>query len=799
MTDNLSDQELQILFREHLPLKPMPTELAERLTQQVLALVATTLPATPLTEANAVQAEEAWPNHYMAANLADQEMRALFHEHLPLKPIPPELAEQLKQQVLAAVSTTLKTTSLMPATAAPATREIYSNGIIHTVQNQRPTPSIRRLINGWLKWLTQLREKFWQAPTLALAGAALMLLVIVRIFGVGVAPSIVVRPNPPGQATQTAIAWHPNASTRQARVIITGGTAIIRKQTGQIERLAAGTFANKLAPGDRLISGASTVRIEYFAGQSTTVEPGAEVELQAYAEQGATTQVTLLVHSGKTSHEVSTTLTGSDLFEVRTAAAVALMSHSKLTVEALSDTQTHIATDAGTTRVFMDNEELVVAAGQQLTATVGSEPNLLTALPISATLPTPPSTLLATNMPTDKVIVPLLPTDVVIVGPPAPGATPTMLWMTIETATPAPTSAPTQPQMAVAPQTPTLTPTESKTDTPTAINPTVTDTPSSTSVPPTYTPILVPTSIPTVTNTPVPPTYTPILAPTSIPTVTSTPVPPTYTPILVPTASATVTNTVAAPTYTPILVPTASATVTNTVAPPTRTPLPNTATATNTPVTPTRTPILVPTDTATATNTPVTPTRTPILVPTDTDTATATNSPVPPTDTATATDTPVSPTDTATATNSPEPPTVTNTPEPPTDTPTATPVPPTFTNTPEPPTDTPTATATDTLEPPTATETPEPPTDTPIPPTVTNTLEPPTATATPEPPTDTPTATDTDTPEPPTDTPVPPTDTPTATDTPEPPTYTPELSTDTPMPTATHIPEQPTDTPKPNL
>src|SRR5688572_17275114 len=80
-----------------------------------------------------------------------------------------------------------------------------------------------------------------------------------------------------------------------------------------------------------------------------------------------------------------------------------------------------------------------------------------------------------------------------------------------------------------------------------------------------------------------------------------------------------------------------------------------------------------------------TPTNTPIP-PTDTPTDTPTNTPVPPTDTPTdtPTNTPVPPTDTPTDTP-------TNTPVPPTDTPTDTP-----TNTPVPPTDTPTDTPTNT-------------------------------------------------------------------------------------------------------
>ncbi len=127
------------------------------------------------------------------------------------------------------------------------------------------------------------------------------------------------------------------------------------------------------------------------------------------------------------------------------------------------------------------------------------------------------------------------------------------------------------------------------------------------------------------------------------------------------------------------------------------------------------------TDASAPTNTPPPPTNTPTntsIPPTATDTPT--NTPVPPTPTNTATNTPTdTPTNTPTSTAGPAPTnTPTNTPLPPTNTPTDTP-----TNTPIPPTNTPTNTAL----PPTATNTP---TNTSVPPTATNTPLPPTATPT---------------------------------------------------------------------
>jgi hypothetical protein len=196
------------------------------------------------------------------------------------------------------------------------------------------------------------------------------------------------------------------------------------------------------------------------------------------------------------------------------------------------------------------------------------------------------------------------------------------------------------------------------------------------------------------------------------------------------------------------------------------------------PVPPTSTPINTATPTATktatATNTPVPPTNTPTNTPTATRTSTPTNTPVPPTHTPTNTPVPSSATPTSTSTNTPTN-TPTNTSVPtntPTNTPTATRTS-TPTNTPVPPSATPTSTSTNTPVPPTNTPTA---TNTP-----TNTLVPPSVTPT-NTPTNTPTATRTSTP---TNTPVPPTNTPTATNTP---TNTPVPPTNTSVPTNTPTP-----------
>jgi len=719
MADNLSDQELQALFHQHLPLKPMPPELAERLQQQVLAAVATTLRASPRPAPATLPAEAAPWLHFVAEEPGDEELYALFQKHLPLKPLPPELTAGLQQQVLAAVASSANS-SINPPAVSDAHIVPTPNWVDH---GQRQSLA-HALGVQWSDWMARLRHLLGGTPSLALAGAASALLAIFVFLGLSRTPwfpQSATTPMP-GGVTIT----NPDGGPRKAQVIITGGMAVIQKPSGQTETVAAGTTVHWLAAGDRLITGESTTaHIEYFAGQSTTVEPGAEVELQEYTEQGTTTRVALVVHSGKTSHEVSTPLANADLFEIRTPAAVAMASveNTKLTVEVLSDTQTHIETETGTTQVTTDQEELVMAAGQQMTATVDT-PSIIAPLPTLVSplaTPTRPAspTPTGTALPTSTRIVPtpgsLPATNTALPSRPFVNVTPSPIPATRETATPAPTV--------------------------TAINTTTV------AAVPTNTPVL-----PTMTATIAEPTYTVIL------TATNTAVLPTNTPILVATNTPTATNTA---TVTSTVAATSTAIVTNTVAPPT-----------NTPVPPTNTPIVVPTNTLTATNTVEPATQTPVP-PTNTPVATATQTPVLPTNTPVVTATPtntripatatLTPSATAThtripATQTPEPPTATDTPRP-TATPTDTPEPPpTDTDTPAPPT----ATDTDTPEP-TSTET-----NTPVPPptaTDTDTPEPtPTDTDTPAPPT----ATDTDMPEPPptgTDTPEPP---PTATDTPEP-------------------------------
>ena len=44
----------------------------------------------------------------MAENFNEQDLQALFNRHLPHRPMPPDFAERLKQQVLAEITFPLK-------------------------------------------------------------------------------------------------------------------------------------------------------------------------------------------------------------------------------------------------------------------------------------------------------------------------------------------------------------------------------------------------------------------------------------------------------------------------------------------------------------------------------------------------------------------------------------------------------------------------------------------------------------------------------------------------------------------
>ncbi len=175
---------MQDLFDKHLPLKPMPSELADRLTQQVLAAVATTLPAVPRPDVPTLPAQATPPLHFSAEQPDDQELYALFQKHLPLQPFPPELAARMQQHVLATL-----TTSATDPINTPATRALPATNLSSVGQS----PTVAHALGvRWSSWLARLRQLFGGTPSLTLAGAASALLALLVFLGLSSIPGVAV-------------------------------------------------------------------------------------------------------------------------------------------------------------------------------------------------------------------------------------------------------------------------------------------------------------------------------------------------------------------------------------------------------------------------------------------------------------------------------------------------------------------------------------------------------------------------------------------------------------------------------
>lgn len=423
------------------------------------SLISATLSEANLTQANLIfveyNRETVWPEGF--GFISEYTISPTTHSSYIGSPLP-----DWESSVSAAKGTPL---------AKPAT-DLATSSSAGQLRNRSQTRANRMQVEGrgigaWLA------ARLTLVPSLAVAGAGLIVLLVLLILGprlfrnlsstrTGSSPVQTTEPQTANQVTPNAQApsstveeatsaanatvnsgaWEtPRLLAQRARVIITGGTATIQKADGKTEQLSGGVVEDALGPGDRLITHDSTARIEYFEGQTTTVDPGAVVELQEYIAQGDTTRVALLVYAGKTSHEVDKALAADDLFEVRTPAAIANVKQSKITIEALSATQTHIETQAGTAQIATGNQELVMAVGQQLTATLGVIPGVLPVTPVDSfgsstatAMPTRSSTLIEfpTSAPIPTPIVGTFQTPKVT----PPASTPTPTFIILPTATP---------------------------------------------------------------------------------------------------------------------------------------------------------------------------------------------------------------------------------------------------------------------------------------------------------------------------------------------------------------------------
>ncbi|MCB0061111.1 MAG: hypothetical protein KDE19_03315, partial [Caldilineaceae bacterium] len=126
----------------------------------------------------------------MAENFNEQELQALFNRHLPHRPLPPEFAERLKQQVLAEVANTLQAAPYQSTVgeeagfgAAIPTSERPLQTYVRRDTNQRTAGSRAERTaqaGGIFAWLA---DRLRIAPSLAMAGATLAALWALILWG----------------------------------------------------------------------------------------------------------------------------------------------------------------------------------------------------------------------------------------------------------------------------------------------------------------------------------------------------------------------------------------------------------------------------------------------------------------------------------------------------------------------------------------------------------------------------------------------------------------------------------------
>lgn len=566
----------------------------------------------------------------MAENFNEQELQALFNRHLPQRQMPPEFAEQLKQQVLAEVANTLQANQYAGAV------EEARFGASSPTKAQSPQPYARRhsgragqAVNLW-DWLA---DRLRIAPSFVMAGATLAALwaliwwgpALFDRFGLtgpvqtGSSPSVEMEPGELDAlgATPTSV------PTIAAVAEVLAGDAVT--PTATLTALPTDTVVSATATEvDNVVNSAATATVDGVEETAIAEEPTLSDEALAFAAtptsvttgNGRTTATSTTVSStgptatsGVTDRDTVFTTptavgtntptllqTATKVAEKTTIAEVRATPTPRTlrptptepdpTVTRATPTRTTLARVNTPTRTPTPNDGAGVIGGvSTVTRTPSRTPTSSSGLVLVATsTPTP------TDDAPEKNDLHTLPTVATFV--PSPTPVPTNTPTRAATATETPSSQITMLPWVTNTKTPTKTPTRMPTQTPTSTltaTPTVTKTKTATltMVPPTVTATNTP--LPTSTNTMVPPTATATNTP--LPTSTNTMVPPTVT-----------------ATNTPL------PTSTNTMVPPT-------ATATNTPL-PTSTNTVVPTDTLLPTNTPA-PTNTPV----PTDTPVPTNSP----------------------------------------------------------------------------------------------------------------------------------------------------------------------------
>ena len=569
----------------------------------------------------------------MANKLTEQDLQDLFHKNLPPVTLPPAFADELRQRVLLEVSTTLKPAApemsvpmVRPGSAQATTPAGRATARAHATHRRAQRPSEVGLLDGIAVWFANLRLA--SSITFAVATVAVLIMAIVmlpRLLGgldapgagpqTGAQPTTLPLVQPaPRNTTSTSTTPVPLADAPTADLTFDGSVTIIRADGSREEVDAGDASPIALSRGDRVIAD-ERASLDYFAGQSTTLEAGSDVELVDLGADNGGTQVVLIVHNGRTRHRIDGQLQAQDRFEVRTTAATASVLGTEFLVEVAQNGETYVETASGIVLVVTaDGQQANVAANQFINVAAGQS-LIVQTLDDNATAPV----ATAPDRTEEDVPEPAAPEPVTAVAL-APTATPAngapATARPSAQLTPAPVA--TQNGASSAAPTPTKPVTTGIITSPTAVTTTVRQTATATAASVRQTTVATNTPSAAVPATATPrPSATPSTA-TVVGTATATPTP-------------TVVQATAAPTIVTSFAPTATAT--RTVRPTATQPVlnPILATATNTPrptATSTLRPIATNTPRPTATNTPrPTATNTPLPTATNTPLPTATNTP----------------------------------------------------------------------------------------------------------------------------------------------------------------------------
>ncbi|MCB0130949.1 MAG: FecR domain-containing protein [Caldilineaceae bacterium] len=423
--------------------------------------------------------------------LSEQELQNLFQTHLPPVEMPATLRAELRQRVLADVAVNIR------GEKPELTWVDAENGEQLHRRQVAKQPAQKSFWASLSNWAAGLRL----VPSLAIAGATAAIIFLFVQYG----PELLA---PTGTTIQTGAAGVEqteagnilpiNQVMYSATVTVSDGNVTLRRADGRTEDLVNGAVAD-MQGGDELTTLNGTARIDYFANQSTFLQPGSRLELMDVSDVSGGTRVVVMLHIGSSRHLISEPLGANDLFEVRTPSSIASAVGTDFLVDARSKSESYYAVSEGVVLVEMDDARIAVVAGEQLTAVTGA------ALQAEAMDRTEVAQAVQES--------PVEPDPAAIVAPEAE------VEPTATDVPPTPTDLPTATPV---PPTPTIIPTAVPTDVPptaTPIPPTPTDVPpTATQVPPTA------TAMPTATETPVP-TATATDVPPAPPRPTSTPTP----------------------------------------------------------------------------------------------------------------------------------------------------------------------------------------------------------------------------------------------------------------------------------